>query len=354
MTRLLEAVFRHRVALPLVLIAAMLSSLAVAVVQPNTYRVTTHVWFAPSAFGIGNRPNAPATPADAGAAVFQELLGSRAFCITVGRKGPLAEYLSEPGHAPGAIPLPGLGRLAGALRGSQQIDDALEDVLQKNVAVRAVGADVVAVSFSFQDAGIATGTLQVLLDRFGLEIRDLLRTRAVAELKLYQSQIAPMAKDAERAAAAVAAYLARLREGGQPATPINDATLMALQRSATDLQTRYSNGLRALGDAGLRVDQLSRTDTGAFKVIDPQAPPRPVAKTSVLLAALAGGLAVGLFISGAALGLMIWSDTGLASSLTVEDGGAPIIGRVPRLRRRPLRPANIARTSLARCHRAPA
>src|SRR5438105_5909835 len=136
MQKYLETFFRHRRLLVSLVIATLVVSVGFTVIQPRTYEASAQIWFqtnwnqTSSTIGLSNQAGGSnssqgstgsgqpsGTPAEVAKGVFNELLGTRSFCVAVGQRGPMAGYLALPGHGvPPSDPAAALGALGSSLR----------------------------------------------------------------------------------------------------------------------------------------------------------------------------------------------------------------------------------------------
>lgn len=330
MERYLDKFFSHKLALILPIVLCLIASLSFVAMQPRTYESTGGMWFQSNTIaGDINRSSQDPTPTPAAAAtnVFHELIDTRAFCLKVASRGPLASYLSDPRHAT-QDPLSQASGLVSRVTGKssssaqpnrQTLDDSMVYILQHNVTVTASGPHIVRLRMTFPDGNVAAGTLRALLAQFSDEVLTTLRSQQA----LTKSQLDSRQRELQDAEGAVSRYTAghpELRTTGAPP----DAVLEQLQQAANQARQRYS-------DAATQYDQMRvQGDTSNFRIIDNPAPPsKPVSWLNSLLFAAVGGGVAGLLLSTVALLLMVLGDRTVANEAELESLGVKSVGSVP-------------------------
>jgi uncharacterized protein involved in exopolysaccharide biosynthesis len=356
MQKYLETFFRHRRLLVSCLIGALIVSGAFAMAQPRTYEASAQIWFqanwfqTSSSIGLTNQANntsssqatstaaqSTATPADVAKGVFNELLGSRSFCVAVGQRGPLANYLAQPGHGvPPSDPATALSALYGELRGdgspaagSQATGDAIVAQVEK-VKVASSGPQLVTLTFDFPDPVVASGTLKAILDEFSSEVLASQRTQAQEQLGYLTQQVADQQKLVAGADADVAHYLAQHAEL-RSVNPPPDATFSGLQQVADTAHQQYAYLIQQRDQVQFQVNALKQGSTSEFRVIDSPIPPtKPNSLMKTLLSAAAAGLGIGLLLAGAILAALVFADRTLRTADDVERSlGLKVVGSIP-------------------------
>jgi uncharacterized protein involved in exopolysaccharide biosynthesis len=329
--RYLETFFRHRllVLMPLLLAGAM--SIGITMAQPRTYESSARIWF----YGSTLSPN-PAQPgvsvADREAAVFVELLGSRAFDLKVGQRGPLAAYVAA---TQGGRSLPskvlakvGLSSLAGS---APSVDDQLFALLSKRVAVASSGPEVVAISFRAAEPAVAQGTVQALVDQFSDEVLANRKTEAQTVVDFFEQQVKDQAAAVASAGADLSKYVA-----AHPRADGTDVTLIALQHAADQAKQRHDESLLELGQAKLDLAAQSQAGGSGFRVIDPPTTPaQPLSRLPDLLRALMGGLLAGLLVAACGLIALTAADSSVRRAAEIRQAlGLRVVGEIPLVRQR--------------------
>jgi uncharacterized protein involved in exopolysaccharide biosynthesis len=356
MQKYLETFFRHRRLLVLSVIAALVVSVGFAMVQPRTYQASAQIWFqanwfqTSSSIGLSNQAGGASssqanagtsqssgTPADVAKGVFNELLGTRTFCLAVGQRGPLGKYLAQPGHgmAP-SDPATALSALYGALRGgdspaagSPAADDAIVTQVEK-VKVASSGPQLVTLTFDFPDPVVASGTLKALLDEFSSEVLASQRTQAQQQLGYLTQQVADQQRLVAGADADVAHYLSQHAEL-RSFNPPPDSTFSGLQQVADTAHQQYAYLIQQRDQVQFQVNALKQGSTSEFRVIDSPIPPtKPNSLMKTLLSDGAAGLGVGLVLAAAILAALAFADRTLRTPDDVERSlGLKVVGSVP-------------------------
>jgi uncharacterized protein involved in exopolysaccharide biosynthesis len=337
MIRYLETLFHHHRLLlsPVVVVAVVAFGLVLT--QPRTYTATAKLWTDAPAYGPNSGfANTSTNPADAQAAVLEELLKTRAFAVKAGKRGPLAAYLSQ--SHPATDPVGKLlgavgGRSSGGLQGAA-LDDAVASAIANSTKVDAPGPDVVTVSFKFADPSAAAGTVQAIVDQFLDEMLYNSRATAAGAVAFYSEQVKASEADLKAADARVDAYLAAHPEQ-KALNPPPDANLDQLKRDDDLLRQRYEGLLQKLDQANLNQAALQDPSSIGLRIIDPPIKPsRPDSRNSLLLQAAAGSAAVGLVILlFGVLGLTIADATVRRSSEVETLLGLRLAASVPLLAR---------------------
>lgn len=338
MHRYLETFFRHRRPLLGMVAVALLLSMAFVVVQPRTYEATGRMWFQSTNIAGDTTPaNTYLAPADVATGVFLELLNTRTFCLAVGKRGPLAAYLSQPGHMPAPDPLTAVSSVVERARGggsdtSQQqvLDDAVQNVLQKRVRVVATGPQIVTVTFDYTDGRVAAGTLSAILDQFSDQVLTAQRVQNQQQLSFYDQQVVNQQKQVTDADAAVARYLTQHPEL-RVAQPPPDATFSGLQEVANQAHQHYGELLQQQDTARIQQSNLSQGTSSQFRVIDPPLlPHRPVSLLKTVLFAAAGGLGVGFLVALVALVVVVYTSHTVTTPGEVERSlSLKVVGSIP-------------------------
>lgn len=331
MWRFLETFFRNWVVvLGLIVICVAVSGLLVYE-QPRTYQASTSLWFQTSlasGASVGGAPTVSTTgmtPADEAVGFIHELLSTRAFCVDIGHKGPLADELAARVATPPDV--------STTLKG-QLLDDSIENTMQTKTLVTATGPELVTITFDDQDAQVAASTLKALLDELSGETVNLALAQAERQVTFYSQQVPDLQKQSDQAEAAVAAYLTAHPELVVPQPP-PDATLAGLQAVATQDQQQLGALLQNLSQAKAIQQGIGTSGQAVYRVIDaPVAPHTSVSRVKPLLLGVGAGLAVGLAFSLLCLVLLTRIDTSVHSADDVEQPlGLRTIGSVPFLRR---------------------
>lgn len=333
MHRYLETFYRHRKALLTPVIVALVVSVAFVAVQPRTYQAKAQLWFNSTAVvGEASQADQNRTPAQVGQGVFQELLQTRSFCVSVGRQGPLASYMQN-GHMP-SDPLSAATGQLDALRGKppvnqqQKVDDAVQSLLQKQVKTSVTGSQIVTVTFDYSNPDVAAGTLQELTKEFSDQVLTAQRVRNQQQLDQLNQQVAYAQKQVAANDAAATQYVARHPE---LATAGSDSTYQGLQQVADQAHQQLAQATQQRDQAQVRQNQLQKGSALDFRVIDPaNIPDRSQSYALTLLAGAVAGLAIGVMIAVVALVALVLADRTFRTASDVEQAlGLKVVGQVP-------------------------
>jgi uncharacterized protein involved in exopolysaccharide biosynthesis len=336
MVRYLETFYRHRLLVLTPVLLAVVFGVALVLLRPSLYQSSAKIWLNGPAMESGVPASSSQTQAEQQAAVIREFLSTRAFTAEVGVRSGLADYLSQ--ASPQSGPLSGLRSLVGASGWSaalgashNRLDDAVYDVLNRNVKVTADGPQIVAISFDAPSARVAQSTLRGLIDQYTDEVLKVRRAQSQAVVDFFQQQVTEQAKTLAAADARVAQYAATLRSSKTAAT---DLTLVALQRADDLARQRYEGLLLELDQA--KLDQSAQTQAGGtgIRLIDPpNLPAAHLGRTSALLRTGLASLAAGLLIMLFSLLALTAADTSLHNPDDVRRAlGLRLVGAIPRLR----------------------
>jgi uncharacterized protein involved in exopolysaccharide biosynthesis len=329
--RYLETFFRHRllVLMPLLLAGAM--SIGISLAQPRSFESSARIWF----YGSSLSPNAAqpgVSVADRQAAVFIELLGSQAFDLKVGQRGPLTAYVAAT-NGPESLVSRILARLGlSSLAGQPpSVDDQVSTILRKRVTVVSSGPEVVAISLRAADPEVARGTVQALVDQFSDEVLANRKTEAQTVVDFFDQQVKDQAAAVASAGADLSKYAA-----AHPRAAGTDVTLIALQHTADTAKQRYDESLLQLGQAKLDLAAQSQAGGSGFRVIDPPtAPSQPLSRLSDLLRAVMGGLLAGLLVAACGLIALTAADSSVRRAAEIRQAlGLRVVGEIPLLRSR--------------------
>jgi capsular polysaccharide biosynthesis protein len=340
MQKYLETFFRHRRALVAPVVVALVISVGFVIVQPRSYDASARVWFQSTAIAgsdSASQVNTYLNPSEVALGVFNELLSTRSFCVNIGHRGPLADYLSNNLPAPDPISLAsglldkvrGGGGTSAAAR-QQILDDTIVAILQKQVVFTATGPQIVTIDFVYTNPYIAKGTLRVLLDEFRDQMLTVQRAQTGQQLSSTNQQVTDQQKTVNTADASVARYLA-LHPELRVAQPPPDATYSGLQQVADQAHTQLAQLVTARDQAQIQQNLLNQGTTSLFRVIDPAAlPDRPVSFSKTLLLGVAGGLGVGLLLSLVTLVVLVFTDHTARTADDVERSlGVKVVGVIP-------------------------
>jgi uncharacterized protein involved in exopolysaccharide biosynthesis len=286
MRRYLETFSRHKIALTLPVVIALLVSMWYATSRPHKYESAMTVWFdtaAPSPSSLQS-PNLYTTPAAQNQAVLQEFLATRQFLVQVGHRGPLASLLSGT-----------QGANSGSPAASSAVDDEIAGILQRAFTVSVIGPNVAVVTMTGSSPGYLPGTLNAVAEEYVDAIGGTLKNRNTAAASYYQAQVKAARQTLDQANSAVSDYLHQ-HPGALPTTDLNYAQLV---QAATNAQTNYT-GLENLFQQ-TNLSAANAQSAAAFHVIDPPAGTFELSNRKHMIFTVVAGLAAGLVISALAL-----------------------------------------------------
>jgi uncharacterized protein involved in exopolysaccharide biosynthesis len=284
MRRYLETFSRHKIALALPVIIALLVSGWYVTSRPHKYESSMTIWLdtaAPSPSSLES-PGFT-TPAAQGQAVLQELLATRQFLVSVGRQGPLASLLTS-GNPNAATPA-----------ASAAVDNEIAGLLQHAFTVSVIGPQVAEVTLSGPNPSYLPGTLQALAAEYVNEISGTLKNRNNVSVQFYQTQLTAAKQSLTQANAAVAAY-----QAAHPgAVPTSDVLYGQLVQAATNAQATYNTLQNQFQQASL--SQANAASSASFHVIDPATGTFELSNRKHMIFTMIAGLAAGLVITALAL-----------------------------------------------------
>jgi hypothetical protein len=321
--RHIDTFSRHKVALVLPVVIAVLFSTWYAISAPKTYTTWMNLWFdtaTPSESSLLQLPQGE-TPSAQGVAQLKEFLGTYQFLISVGHRSPMAAQLARTTGARGAA-----------------LDDEIATTLQKAFTVTTAGPQVVQISMSGHDSSDMAGTLRAVANEYVQEVTTSLQSRDTQTISYYQAQVQAANNQLGRANAAVAAF-----QQDHPGVPATDPKYSQLTEAAFQAQNSLTSQENNLQQAQLTQQQIQTPAT--FHVIDP--PRSPVVKSNKkheILISVAG-LMAGLLISILALAALTGLDRTARNEADIDELlGAEVVASISRLPRKQALALNRART----------
>jgi uncharacterized protein involved in exopolysaccharide biosynthesis len=270
--RYLEAFFRHPVLLTLPVVLAVFVSVGYTLMQPRAYVSIGSLWTdspVPESSSIDLAPSST-PPSALQAAVFSELLHTRAFNLRVGRHSSERAYLAS--H-----------------RGAD-VDDRLAK-LGRSVTLDTPGPQLLRVVVSADSARDAATNGSAYLDAFVHEVTDTRRQRGESVVRYYAAQLAAKRAELTDAQAKLSEY--QLAHGA--AAPITDSDAARLVSGVNLAQEQYAEVRDRASQADLDLSHVG--DTSVLRVVDtPRIPSAPEGRMRELAFALAGGLLAGLLV----------------------------------------------------------
>lgn len=274
MQRSLEIIFRRPFRLLALLIVLPLISLVVPFALPRTYETSSSLW-ALRRFEIigatGAETNLNATPAETQAAALNELLQSKAFTHNVADGTGLAETMD-----------------AGTQDDPNKLDAAIFAELSHGVRVTPVNYNLYTIIYDNRSASVAQKVVAQVIKLYSSQSVDFATVEGNRFLDAYKSQLDQAKKDADKAAAAEADFLAQhpsLRGTDllvNPTYGLLHAQTLQTQAAITDLQNKIAT-------LNLEVSRITTGTDSLFTVLDqPVVANKPVSLSKSLL--IAGGI----------------------------------------------------------------
>jgi capsular polysaccharide biosynthesis protein len=310
---------RHKIALILPIVIALLASGWYAHSRPYKYEAVMTLWFDNSAGTASSLtdPSPWTTPAGQGQAVLQELFGTAQFLVAAGHAGPLAADLARQ--------YPGASQAA--------IDGEVGSLLSKSFSATPTGPQVVKVTMTGTDPSYMPGTLAGVATAYRNEVDSDISIRDQASSTYLEAQLAQAEQNLQQADQALTSYQAT-----HPASILaNNPTYAQLAAVATQDQTAYSTLETDLQGSQTPPSQ-SITSPAAFHVVDtPLAAFRESNKKHEIFIVL-GGFLAGVVISVLALSALTALDDVVRDQTELQEmPGLEVVAVIPSLRRRKLR-----------------
>lgn len=328
MDRYLATFRRHKIAVLLPLVIALVVSTLYAATRPATYETSTTVWFdnaLPAASSLDNPQST--TPAQEGQQVLEELLGTRQFLDKVARRGPLAAYLAS--H-------PSKQKTAGS-----SLDDQITSTLHKAFSSNPIGPQVLAVAMTSTNPSIMVGTLNALTAEYSAEVASDRTQRDQATASYYNVQMGAASASLTRANDAVTEYQRAHPAATPPLDPIYDQLIQA----ATQAQATYTSIQEAYQHSNLALNNV--LSPASFRVLDPAQPVSRLSNMKHEVFTVVAGLVAGLLISVLVISAFTALDKTARQQQDVEEAlGMEVVASIRQLpRRRRLPPVRGVRSS---------
>lgn len=338
MVRYLETFYRHRLLVIAPLVICALISLGFVTVQPGVFAATAKIWVDRPLLAATTPSNIYQTPADEQAAVLEELIKTRSFCILAAARGTLPGDLQQENSAAAHEPinralslLPGQTSRSATLN-QERLDDLVFQTISHGTTVLASGPNIVAVTFQYGHAGVAAATARGIIDQYVDEVLGGQRSDAKAAVDFYAAQLKSARTDLAGADTKVLNYLDAHPEQRLP-TAIPDASLSQLKLDDDQARQRYQTLQSKLDQAELSAAIAQETTPNGFRLIDaPLTPNAPVSRVKLYLQGGGAGLGAGLMLSVLCLIALTLLDTSIRSAQDVETNiRYRLVGVVPRI-----------------------
>jgi uncharacterized protein involved in exopolysaccharide biosynthesis len=310
--RQLETFSRHRIALLLPIVLALVVSSFFAVSQPHKYVSGVTVWFdtaTPNPSSLVTPPG-QLSPAAQGQQTLQEFLDTNQFLIRVGHRSPMAAILGRRASGPA-------------------LDYEMVAILKRAFSVTVSGPQVVSISMTAADPSYIPGTLTALTDEYADEVAGSLQARDQASVAYYQTQVSTAQLGLTKADEAVSAY-----QASHPgASPTADPTYSQLVSVDVEAQQNFITSQNTLQQAQLSLQSIKAPT--AFHVIDPPGPAARLSSKKHMIFTVVAGLAAGLVISALALSALTGLDKTARRREDIEAQlGMEVVGTIHAMPRR--------------------
>jgi uncharacterized protein involved in exopolysaccharide biosynthesis len=306
-----ETFARHRLALILPVVIAVVISSAFAISRPHKYESSMSLWFdspvsqPSSLLNTGNGP----TPASGGLAELQEFLATDAFRSDVGLASPLAADLSKPGSRPNLY--------------------AIDGVLAKAFTETVAGPQIVQVTMTAANPSYVVGTLDAVANQYQSWNSNALNDRGHASATYYQPEVERDLTALNKANTAVKAYVL----SNPKVNLTTDPTYSQLTQTAASAEANYTSDSNALAQAEL-ADQPDLIST-SFHVVDPPSPPVALSSKKHDILIGVAGLLAGVIISLLALSALTALDKTARSEEDIDSMlGVDVVASIRELRHR--------------------
>ncbi|MGH9056722.1 MAG: hypothetical protein ACRDYY_12825 [Acidimicrobiales bacterium] len=343
MDRYLATFRRHKIAVVLPLVIAIVVTTLYAASRPAQYETSTTVWFdtpLPAASSLDNPQST--TPAQEGQQVLEELLGTQQFLVKVGKRGPLAAYLtSHPGKQKTGLTTDLESRVDKSTTGSPSLDDRITSTLHKAFSSDPIGPQVLVVSMTSTNPSIIVGTLNALTAEYGAEVASDRAQRDQATASYYNVQLQGASASLARANEAVTTY----QQEHPTAVPALDPIYAQLIQSATQAQTTYAGIQDQFQSSNLALNDVQSPAT--FRVLDPAQLVSRLSNKKHEIFTVVAGFVAGLLISALVISAFTALDKTARRDKDVEEVlGMEVVTSIRQLpRRRILPPARRERSS---------
>jgi hypothetical protein len=287
------------------------------------YSSATTVWFdspLPSTSSIDQQTwNAP-TPATQANSLLKQLLGTRAFLIKVGRRGPIEDYVVRKAKqgSTRAAPLP-----------AAMVDEEIVRTLSPSLSSTVVGNQVLRLDMTSDDPTVLQGTLDAVVQQYLQQVTTERRGRLEAVVEYYKPLLTDAAESMARARGDALVYF---RSHPEAALGVTDPQYNALVGAASGAQSEYediekyysqANHALALADASM-----------SSRVIDPATKPVAFSIKKKAIFGGMGGLLLGGMVSLLGLAVLTALDTSPRTSEEIESSAQRLrvigtIGEVP-------------------------
>ncbi len=327
MSRTLEAIFHRPLRLLMLIVLLPVVSLALAyVVVPSTYQSTAILW-ALSPYQISGTTNVGTgqftTAAQTQATALSELLQTRSFALTIAHETGVAATLN----------------LDQSVRSdAYRLDEALIKEISHNVAVDALGSDLLEISYANRDPEVARRVVASVVFNYSLQSTGFVAAVDQSLLRNYQKQLAIAQQNANAAVAAESAYLLthpKLTQNPNltPSQLLTDPNYALLDQQRVLAQTTLGTIENNIANLNQTISNQGTSTDSLFKVIDyPQVAHQPVSRLKPFL--ISGGIGLGVALLACALYIIILvrRDRGVYTVRDLQKVTAlPVVMQLPQL-----------------------
>lgn len=280
MRRTLETIFRHPLQILVLLVLPIAVSVAIAVLQPRSYRDTASLWAMRRYSVVGaadNSTDITVPPAQTQATALTELLQTRAFALDVANQTSLASQLSASTRADPEL----------------RADALVTEV--GRVQVAPVSYNLFTISYQNKDPLVAEQVVKGVISEYGVQSTTFSVAEANRLIAIYQNELQAAQKDVDTRVAAAVQYLHQ-NPGVDPRT---DPQYLQLQAQANQAQNRANDIQGQMATLNQEISAQGSGSDGLFTVIDAPAVRRHPESLRKTLAIFGGvGVVVGLLLSG--------------------------------------------------------
>ncbi len=286
MQRVLEAIFRHRFQMILMIVVPLLVAGGIVLSMPRTYEASATLWALQrySVIGAtGPEADLSATPASTQSTALTELLQTRSFALATAKQTNLATTYS-----------------AATQSNPDTLNDALFSDISKNVKVNVIGYNVYQILYDNQHPKIAQQVVAAVVAQFGIEASQFSVVEGKQLLAIDVGQLTQAQNASDTAAKAAVSYLAK-----HPGSTVqNDATYSLLYAQQQSAQNSLLSLQTTIAQINRQIASVGSGSTGLYSIVDaPVVGDRPVSRSKTLL--LGGGIGLALALLACSLFLVL-------------------------------------------------
>lgn len=303
MLRFLETFYRHRRVLLAPVVVVFVLSVGWVFAQPLSYDSSVRLWTERGGLVPTTGDNPYLTIAQVEAGVLNELIATKYFCVKVGRRSPLHDYLRDEADGPPSLLTKVKAKVRLASEGpvsESQLDQMMFDVISSSTVAVPTGAEIVTVTFHSPNRAITAQVAQAVADQFLEESLASQRIQQDAAISFYSNQLKTAQAGVVAADKAVNDYQQAHPDLRAP-TAIPDAQLAQLRRDDDTAHQQAADIQKNLDQAQISRSALNLTGVNGLRILDPAEPPTRASsfrKTALVGAGVASGLGVLIVVIG--------------------------------------------------------